>query len=217
MEHPIMRFSGELPPGDERKRDLKQRLAASVRAVVENAVLVDAGSASEADLEGLISAVDDVANRMGAAASHRDHGGLQYDMKSWEGALFERSPISGRSNPIAAPLLIDGFDDDGVLHAHATYGYAYEGPPASLHGGVVAGAFDEMVGVGQTASGGAGFTAHLTVRMRKTTPLHQRIDYEAGVSEVDGRKVTVWSRSMAGGEVVGEAEALMIAPRGPLY
>jgi hypothetical protein len=55
------------------------------------------------------------------------------------------------------------------------------------------------------------------VRMRKTTPLHERIDYEAGVTEVDGRKITVWSRSLANGEIVGEAEALMITPRNPLY
>jgi hypothetical protein len=217
VDHPIMQFVREMPAGDERRRELKQRLAASVRAVVEHAVLVDASVTDEDDLEALIGAVDNLANRLAGAPSHREHGGLQYDFKNWEGALFERSPISGRSNPVAGPLLVDGFDEAGVLHAHATYGQAYEGPPGSLHGGVVAGAFDEMVGVGQTASGSAGFTAHLMVRMRKTTPLHERIDYEAGVTEVDGRKITVWSRSLANGEIVGEAEALMITPRNPLY
>jgi hypothetical protein len=216
IDHPIMRFAAELPEAEERRRQLKQRLADSVRAVVETAVLVDASVTDEGDLEGLIAAVDQLGERLAGVATHREHGGLQY-MQTWEGALFERSPISGRSNPVAAPLVIDGFDDANVLHGHATYGFASEGPPGSLHGGVVAGAFDEMVGVGQTASGGAGFTARLTVRMRKPTPLHTRIEYEAGVSEVDGRKVTVWSRSLANGEVVGEADALMITPRQPLY
>lgn len=211
-----MRFEGALPASEERRRELKHRLAESVRAVVEHAVLVDAGDVDEATLEATIAEVDQLGERLGTLASHRAKGGLNY-MDTWEGALFERSPISGRSNPVAGPLLIDGFDDDGVLHAHATYGHAYEGPPASLHGGVVAGAFDEMVGVGQVAAGQAGFTGRLTVRMKKTTPLHTRIEYEAGVSKVDGRKISVWSRSTANGEVVGEAEALMITPRGPLY
>ena len=52
--------------------------------------------------------------------------------------------------------------------------------------------------------------------MRKPTPLHTRIDYEAGVTRVDGRKITVWSRASAAGEVVGDAEALMITPRNPV-
>jgi hypothetical protein len=216
MEHPIMRFAGSLPAGAERRRELKRRLADSVRAVVEHAVLVDASGMDEGELEALITEVDQMATRLAKAPSHRAHGGLQYDARNWEGALFERSPVSGQSNPVAAPLLMDGFDDDGVLHAHATYGFAYEGPPGSLHGGVVAGAFDEMVGVGQTAGGTAGYTAHLTVKMRKTTPLHTRIEYEAGVGKVDGRKIHVWSRSTADGELVGEAEALMVTPRGRL-
>ena len=204
-------------PDEARRRDLKRRLADTVRRVVEDAALVDASQvADEADLEGLITAADALAKQFEALPSHRATGGLNYEGSGWEGALIERSPISGRSNPVAAPLIIDSSGDDGVLHAHANYGYAYEGPPGHLHGGAVAGAFDEMVGVGQAVSGKAGFTAILTIKMRNPTPLHTRIDYEAGVSEVDGRKIKVWSTAKAGDTVVGEAEALMITPKHPL-
>jgi hypothetical protein len=210
----VFRATANLDPAQERRRQLKHRLAGAVRAMVENAALVDAtATASDNELEALIVATEELAARMAAVPSHRERGGLNYDEGDWEGALLERSPVSGRSNPVAPPLLIDPVGEDGILHAHATYGFAYEGPPRHLHGGIVAGAFDEMVGVGQIASGGMGYTGTLSIRMRRPTPLHTRIDYEAGVSKVDGRKVTVWSKSYADGEVLAEAEALMIAPR----
>jgi hypothetical protein len=208
----------KLSPAGARRRELKRRLADVVRRIVEDAALVDATqAASDADLEALIAGAENLAAQLRAVPSHRAKGGLNYDGSDWEGALIERSPISGYSNPLAAPLVVEPIGEDGVLHAHAHYGYAYEGPPGHLHGGAVAGAFDEMVGIGQSASGQAGFTASLTIKMRKPTPLHQRIDYEAGVTKVDGRKITVWSTATANGDVVGEAEALMISPRGPLY
>jgi hypothetical protein len=202
---------------DERRRELKRRLADAVRRVVEDGALVDAAQASEADLESLIAATETLSAQFAAVASHRENGGLNYEGSGWEGALIERSPISGHSNPLAAPLVVEPMGGDGVLHAHANYGYAYEGPPGHLHGGAVAGAFDEMVGIGQAASGQAGFTGRLTIRMRRPTPLHTRIDYEAGVTSAEGRKIKVWSRSTAGGEVLCDAEALMITPREPLY
>jgi hypothetical protein len=214
MTDRIFRAKRDLGAEQTRRRDLKHRLAQSVRRLVEDAALVDAaGAASDSDLERLIAAVDAAAVQFGGVPSHRDKGGLNYDDEDWETALLERSPISGCSNPLAAPLVIDEVGEDGVLHANATYGYAYEGPPGHLHGGCVAGAFDEMVGVGQVASGGMGYTGTLSIKMRRPTPLHTRINYEAGVGKVDGRKTTVWSKSYANGELLCEAEALMIAPR----
>jgi acyl-coenzyme A thioesterase PaaI-like protein len=210
----VFRGRRDLGPDQARRREAKHRLADAVRRIVEDAALVDAtNAASPADLEALTTAAEQLADRFAAVPSHRERGGLNYDENEWEGGLLERSPISGHSNPLAAPLVVDEFDEAGVLHAHATYGYAYEGPPGHLHGGCVAGAFDEMVGVGQVPSGGMGYTGTLSVKFRRPTPLHTRVDYEAGVSNVNGRKTTVWSRSYANGELLCEAEALMISPR----
>jgi hypothetical protein len=208
----------EVSPDAARRRELKRRLADAVRQVVEDVALVDATAvATDDDLERLIAAAKQLSAQLAAAPSHRAKGGLNYEGSDWEGALVERSPISGHSNPLAGPLVVDPVGDDDVVRAHAPFGYAYEGPPGHLHGGAVAGAFDEMVGIGQAVSGRAGFTGVLPIQMRRPTPLHTRIDYEAGVTKVDGRKISVWSTATANGELVGEAEALMITPRTPLY
>jgi len=93
-------------------------------------------------------------------------------------------------------------------------GRAAEGPPGCLHGGWVATAFDDLMGLAQMASGKAGFTGTLTVKMLKPTPLHQRIDYEASLDHVDGRKIWCKASARHGDELLGEAEIVFISPRG---
>lgn len=207
----LIRRHDELPLEDDSRRRLKRRLAEVLGCVAETATLVDAAEGSPEELEALVEAAEVLLEHLGRAPSLRSIGGPRAS-SGWQSALTDRSPISGQSNPVAAPLYLDGIDADG-LHAHATYGYRHEGPIESAHGGVIAGAFDEMVGIAQAISGLAGVTGTLTVRMRRPTPLHRRIGYEAGVDRVEGRKVFVWARSLADGEVCAEAEAIMIVPR----
>ena len=126
--------------------------------------------------------------------------------------MSERSGIAGRSNPLAAPVQWV-IDDDGITRGWATYSAAYEGPIGSLHGGFVAAAFDDLLGSAQTASGIAGYTGTLTVRMIRPTPLHKRIEYEAGVDRVEGRKIFVWGTAECEGVRLAEAQIVFIAPK----
>jgi acyl-coenzyme A thioesterase PaaI-like protein len=82
-----------------------------------------------------------------------------------------------------------------------------------VHGGFVAAAFDDLMGSAQTLSGIAGYTGTLTVKMLRPTPLLRRIDYEAGVDRVEGRKIYVWAHSTCDGERLAEADIVFIAPR----
>ena len=52
-----------------------------------------------------------------------------------------------------------------------------------------------------------------TIIERIIAPLGRRIDYEAGVDHVDGRKIWVWARSSCDGECLAEASIVFIAPR----
>jgi hypothetical protein len=77
----------------------------------------------------------------------------------------------------------------------------------------VAAAFDDLLGFAQIASGTAGYTGTLTVRMRQPTPLYEMIDYDAGVDRVEGRKIWVSGRSWCGDELLADCEILFIQPR----
>ena len=88
---------------------------------------------------------------------------------------------------------------------------AYEGPIGHLHGGFVAAAFDELLGFAQTASGRAGYTGTLTIKMRRPTPLKEPIRYEARVERVEGRKIFCRGTIHAGDRLCAEAEAVFIS------
>jgi hypothetical protein len=64
------------------------------------------------------------------------------------------------------------------------------------------------------ASGIAGFTGTLTVKMIKPTPLYRRIDYAAGVDRVEGRKIWCWGTAHDGDKLLAEATCVFISPSG---
>lgn len=196
-------------PPEEGGRRAKHDLAEVTRRLVESVALLDVAGLDAADIEALAAGVRDLANRIDASPSLRRHGSAATSPYP-NGALTERSGISGRSNPLAPPLRLH-IEGERTVGA-AVYGDAYEGPPGCLHGGFVAAAFDDLLGCAQMASGTAGFTGTLTIKMRKPTPLHTRIDYEAGVTKVSGRRIVCWGRSTADGQLLAEAEGIFITP-----
>jgi acyl-coenzyme A thioesterase PaaI-like protein len=127
-------------------------------------------------------------------------------------AFFDNSPIIGVANPLAPPLKMTVQEIDGatVVVGTANYGGAYEGPPGCVHGGYVAAAFDEVLGMTQSITGQPGMTGTLNVRYKRPTPLHADLRFEGRVERVDGRKIFTVGRSFLGDELLCEAEALFI-------
>jgi acyl-coenzyme A thioesterase PaaI-like protein len=146
--------------------------------------------------------------------------------RSWEvseAGLLPRdfvafSPVSGRSNPMAPPVVLrvehgpprDGVDVEHHIAGDVTFGPAYEGPPGHVHGGLVAAMFDELLGFAQLSPG---FTAYLHINYRKPTPLRMPLQLAAWVESIDGRKRLVRGECHAGGVLLSDAEGLFIAPR----
>lgn len=124
-------------------------------------------------------------------------------------AFFDHSPIIGRANPLAPPL--DLAVVDGKVVGRARFGSAYEGPPGAVHGGYVAAAFDELLGMAQSLGGKPGMTGTLTVRYRRPHPLHTEIRFEGELVRVEGRKIFTVGRSFADGELRAEAEGIFIS------
>jgi acyl-coenzyme A thioesterase PaaI-like protein len=183
----------------------KHRLVAETRRLARLVALLDVHDLDDDTVETITKAVGVAADAVADLPALPGLAGAGPDA-----ALDERSPLSGRSNPLAPPMTIVPGE---VTTATATWTDEYEGPKDTLHGGFVAAAFDDLLGVAQMASGTAGFTGTLTVKMRRPTPLNTLVEYEAGVKEQRGRKIVCWGKAHAGGELVAEAECLFVTPR----
>ncbi len=184
-----------------------RRLGDAMRLVIERLV------GTKAPLEDLAAAADDlelVAQSLARFPQGRTMEGFAESANSGDPhAFFDHSPIIGRSNPLAPPVELEV--RDGKVFGRAVYGSAYEGPPASVHGGYIAAAFDEVLGMTQSMSGNPGMTARLTVNYRSPTPLHTELRFEGTLERVDGRKIYTSGRLYAGDRLCAEADALFIS------
>jgi acyl-coenzyme A thioesterase PaaI-like protein len=193
-------------------RALKHDLVAQTKRLIEAVAMLDPGSSDPEQLGELVAQARRLAEAVEQLPDLRAQGGPAMAGGD-DSTLMERSGISGRSNPLASPLHL--WADGDKTRGWAVWTDAYEGPPGCLHGGFVASAFDDLLGFAQMASGRAGYTGRLTVKMRRPTPLNVRVDYEAGVDRVDGRKILVTGSARVDDMLVAEAECLFVAPRHP--
>ena len=125
---------------------------------------------------------EQLAERLGA----RRDDGAGYEPRS-HGDYLPRSPVVGDASPLAPRIDWDASPttrstaSPGV-EAHGTFGAPYEGPPGYVHGGMIALAFDEMLGIANIAAGNPGMTARLIVHYRKPTPLFHELQFRGAVS-----------------------------------
>jgi acyl-coenzyme A thioesterase PaaI-like protein len=197
-------------PQEDGPRFRKHRLTKEVKRMIEAVALLDVHRVDDDELAALVNQAAALADRLEPHPSLKEKGGLALAGGD-DAALLERSGITGRSNPLAAPLQM-WFEGDGVRGA-AVYTDAYEGPPGCLHGGFVAAAFDDLLGFAQTMSGTAGYTGTFTIKYLKPTPLNRRLDYAAGVIKAEGRKIWCWGTCHDGDELLAEAEIVFITPK----
>jgi acyl-coenzyme A thioesterase PaaI-like protein len=198
---------------DEGNRARKHQLTVAIKHLIDRAALIDVDHADRPiadELDALIAQVTEAGEAAATLPSLEARGGMAVSGGD-DAVLAERSGFSGHSNPLAPPMTITV--DGEITKASATWTAAYEGPPGCVHGGYVAAAFDDLLGCAQMASGNAGFTGTLTVRMVSPTPLFEQIDYEAGVEKVEGRKIWCWGTAKAGEQLLAEATCLFISPK----
>jgi acyl-coenzyme A thioesterase PaaI-like protein len=184
----------------------RARLAAAMRGLID--AVMTTPDADTATLLAVAEDVDELAARLtGGAAGERGPG---YRPRS-HGDYLPRSPVVGEASPLSPR--IDWDYRDGRVRAHGTFTAAYEGPPGFVHGGMVALAFDEVLGIVNIANGSPGMTGTLTVRYRKPTPLHREVRFEAWVESVSGRRIVSRAELWTGETLCAEAEGIFIQPR----
>ncbi|CAH0991923.1 hypothetical protein SIN8267_02038 [Sinobacterium norvegicum] len=186
----------------------KRRLADATRQLINASVTCTGGTA---ELNAIAEAIEGQAAQLAAlprlysrtsfeaAGGHGDMGAIAYEL----------NPLDGKSNPLAAPIMV-WMDDNGV-YGSVTMGWQYEGPPNSVHGGFVAALFDQFLGVGQKITGQPGMTGTLTVKYHKPTPLNTELTFTGKVIKVDGRKNTLGAEIWANGELTASCEGIFIS------
>lgn len=197
----------QLPPEVEARRAEARRLADTMRRVIERLVN------TRAPAEGLAAAAD----RLEALVEWLDpypqgalyEGFAEAVTAGNPSAFFDNSPLMGRANPLAPPIVMEVVGER--VEGTVVFGTAYEGPPGCVHGGMIAAAFDDVLGLANTLSGAPGMTGTLTVKYRSPTPLHTLLRFEGQIDRREGRKLFVTGRCTAGEVLCAEAEAIFIS------
>lgn len=123
-------------------------------------------------------------------------------------SYFPFSPMIGLFSPLAPPIHCERHD--GEVRGHGTLGAAYEGPPGCVHGGIIAGLFDELLGVANIVAGVGAMTGTLTIIYRSPTPLYTELELAAHTDSIDGRTVHTVGTLHADGRLCAEAEGIFI-------
>jgi hypothetical protein len=186
------------------------RLAAATRRI--SAVSVGQPLAEAAVVEAA-AALTSVADRLEAAAAVERRTRNQPNPEVHPQDVFSTSPVIGFANPVAPPVevwAVEGHEGWREVRGRVTYGYAYEGPPTCVHGGVIAELFDELLGMSNILVGEGAMTGTLTVRYRRPTPLLAPLHLVARHTGKEGRKVYAWGGIYHRGELTAEADGVFI-------
>lgn len=131
-----------------------------------------------------------------------------------ESHFSDRSPFYGAMNPISMPMAMTqdpSMGEFGAVIGTGTFTEIYEGPPGHIHGGFIAAAFDEVLGMAQSLTGRPGMTGTLTIKYRSPTPLNTPIVFQGWVERVDGRKIFTKGTAHNGEKLCAEAEVLFLS------
>jgi acyl-coenzyme A thioesterase PaaI-like protein len=189
------------------RRAEAHRIATAMRRVIDHLVQV---AAPEESLRVAAEALEKYAERLSQYPVSRAYEGFAETANAGDtSAFFDHSPLIGMANPLAPPIRLAILDDKVI--GHVNFGVAYEGPPGYVHGGLLAAAFDEVLGMAQSLTGTPGMTGSLSIRYRKPTPLLTDLVFEARVTKVEGRKILTHGTVSADGVVTAEADGLFIA------
>jgi acyl-coenzyme A thioesterase PaaI-like protein len=192
---------------EEQRRELL-RVIDELRGAIEASVSLSAPAAE-------LAALADQAHALTSALAARSGSKLVARYLAFDprdpNAMIAFSPITGRFNPLAPPveLSLEPGETPRIVGTIA-FGEAYEGPPSSVHGSIIASVYDQILALAAIAADSAGPTATLTVHFRKMTPLRTPLRFEAWVERIEGRKAFVRGACHAGEELLTEGEGMFV-------
>lgn len=191
----------------------RERFAEALRRLTAEIVASDAPDELFADaadaVEAFVRRLEQEPRRVRRVATTLQEEIRTIGKRYHYGDLIHFSPLAGPANPLAPPLTIRKQDAE-TLTGRVRFSAAYEGGPGIVHGGYIAAAFDELLGLVQSLTGQAGMTGTLRVRYRSPCPLNTDLHMEGRVKGLEERKITTRGTLRAGDRLVADATATFI-------
>lgn len=200
-------WEGRLVSPEEFER-LQQRYRPLADAVRE---LIDATVRTEADEATAAAAATAVRGITASLHPFTEKGWHAVRNAETGRPLAFTNPAAGQRNPIAPPMEVQ-HRADGHFVSDVTLGAAYEGPPGTVHGGIVALVLDQLLG--EAATEGltlAKFTGTITLRYLRGTPLGP-LHAEAWVDRIEGHKTYAHGFIGDAQGPTAEAEGVFVMP-----
>ena len=122
---------------------------------------------------------------------------------------YERCFGCGRDHPTGLHLVMEADSESTVRGAFLVTEH-HQGAPGLAHGGVISAAVDEGMGYLLWLVESPAVTAHLEVDFRKPVPVGSRLELQARLEGVTGRKIRASLTGWVDGEVVVDARALYL-------
>jgi len=185
----------------------RRRFVDALRALVDVAV-VGGPRAGDADLDQAAARLEALARDLGTDPGGDRSTRVRTEPLGGHPDYLPRSPLVGVASPLAPPFTWR-LAEPGLV-ATGTFGAPYEGPPGYVHGGWIALAFDEVLGMANIAAGRPGMTARLTVHYHHPTPLHRPVVIGGGVARTSGRRTVTAGELRCDGRVCATAEGLFV-------
>jgi acyl-coenzyme A thioesterase PaaI-like protein len=121
---------------------------------------------------------------------------------------YTRSPLSGPFNPIAPPVTYE-YGENSIT-AKVLFNESYQGPPACVHGGMVAALLDDALGRTRHLTGRNCVTGSLNITYKRPTPINAHLTVEARIESIHERKFIVTGEIYHDGQVTASAEAVFV-------
>jgi acyl-coenzyme A thioesterase PaaI-like protein len=134
-----------------------------------------------------------------------------FDTDEWQSPSGRRMDLPMRGNILTIPMNAHK-TDDGRIEGWARFARFHLGRNGAVHGGCLGMLFDTVLGLTSSViSGGPRQrTAFLHINYRQIAPIEKKLQIDAGVDRVEGRKIFVSGRLRDGDTVLADAEALFV-------
>lgn len=197
-----------IPPPSGEEWTAKRRLSLALRNFIE----VVLTSTPKADaLNQIAEKLEETTHLF--AKTPRVYGRSEWatkgDFPSFAHVFHEINILTGASNPFGPA--IETWMEEGIFYGRVNIGWAYEGPPNCVHGGILAGIFDHFLGAAQyPLAEQMGMTRYLNVSYLSPTPLNKDLKLITKLVKKEGRKVFLSGEMFDGNTLTATCDALFI-------